>query len=158
MTQAVSEKPKARANRKILEVSTPSKRARAAERAFDDPRTEKDTSHPRVTPQGDIKTGLVLVQDQLANDFMCYRNEQVQVLKEQFPYDREMHYVDRFYPHAKGGPLYLDSPQMKHEEKRCEKKAHVMLEAGLRYAFVLPTDYLEDVLERIADGVANRRR
>lgn len=136
----------------MLEVITPKKHAKAKKKAFDDPSPTPDKPHPRVT-----RPGLTLVQDQVANDFMCYRNEPVEEMKTAFPYDREMHYCDRFYPHAPGGPMYIDSPQMKHEEDRCVKKAHAMLEAGLRYAYVLPMDYLDNVLERIASGMANRR-
>ena len=133
--------------------------ARGRKKKFDDPTADHtpDQPHPALkSVQRISKEQMESVHNQLAEDFQYFRNELVECLAEEFPYDRDLQYVDRYYPNAKGGPLYIDSPQTKYEEEACQKKAHSMLGAGLRYCFILPGEYLEDVLkrfERVLDDV-----
>jgi hypothetical protein len=113
---------------------------------------EAELQGPSATPGGPPR--LYAIADQVADDVLYYRNEYVKALETAFPYDKDMMYIDRYYPGAQGGPLYIDSPATRAEEEKCMKKAHVMLEANIRYAFILPGEFLEDVLKRIGDGLA----
>lgn len=137
----------------------PNKRARkqdAKVKAAEDARKPPADPATGMAPRNSDGTAkLYAVPDQVADDIVYYRNEHVKALAEAFPADKDMMYVDRFYPNAKGGPLYIDSPATRLEEKNCLEKAHVMLKAKLRYAFVLPGDFLEDVLKRMEDGLAD---
>ena len=114
---------------------------------------KSDVEHP-LTAAGRFLT----VEDNLADDCVYYRNEKVACLEAQFPYDKDMIYVDRYYPHAKCGPLYIDSPATRAEQSKCEQKAHVMLDAGLKYAFILPGEFLEDVIKRMGHVLADHSR
>lgn len=123
---------------------------------FDDPtlhRTEDKENPGVIHMNAQRKRDLQSVANQLADDFIYYRNERIDCLLEAFPYDGDMTYVDRFYPHAPKGAIYIDSPQTRQEQTKCEKKAHVMLKAGLKYCFIIPGEFLEDVLKRVQNVV-----
>lgn len=44
--------------------------------------------------------------------------------------------VQKFFPYAAGGPLYVDEPTDPQEERECIKKAVAMKAEGLRYVVI----------------------
>lgn len=50
------------------------------------------------------------VDEQLAQDKLFYKNYHVVELKDKFPNHPKAWIVDKYYPYAIGGPLYLDKP------------------------------------------------
>lgn len=57
-------------------------------------------------------------------------------------------YVDKFFPHAKEGPLLIDEPSSVYDFEECLKKKKLMEEKGLRYLIVVPKKNPEEILEQ----------
>ena len=55
-----------------------------------------------------------------------------------FPHSASMRYVLWYFPHAIGGPLYIDEPTTKQEIEACEKKSKAIkvLNNGYRYIYI----------------------
>lgn len=90
--------------------------------------------------------------DQIAQSDHWFRNEPIPHALELFPIDRalwNMRYADLFYPHAKGGKLYLDTPGSMAEIKLCEQKIIAYRKKGVRYSYILPNDDVIDALLRL---------
>lgn len=73
--------------------------------------------------------------ERVAGDQLFYRNYYYPGSKQEFSQDH-MRTVDRYFPYAEGGPLYVDEPMMPHEEEDCEKKRAAMKRLGLRYLVI----------------------
>lgn len=82
------------------------------------------------------RADLLGVSAEVAQDTLCNRNWPWKNARSHFPLDPLMRTVDKFYPNAKGGPLYVDEPETEGDAKRYEKKRAVMKVEGLRYIVV----------------------
>jgi hypothetical protein len=109
--------------------------------------TFDDKPNP-LAERAEVRRRYPQTEDELAGDLMCYRNEKAQPLVEAFPFERDLQYISKFYPYAKGGPLYIDCPMTKLEEQRSLKKVSPMLKAGKRFYYVNPGESSGDVLKR----------
>ncbi len=58
----------------------------------------------------------------LAESDFCKINFYHPALKANFPGNGKLWSVDKFYPYAKGGPLFVDEPRFPYEIKNCEMK------------------------------------
>lgn len=58
--------------------------------------------------------------------------------------------VDKFFPYADGGPLFVDEVNRLEDKKLFEKKTEVMKQLGHRYVAILPGMTELDVRERIS--------
>lgn len=94
------------------------------------------------------KSNLYSTSDKLAQDKMYYVNYRWRNT-DQFNPDRKYFYVDKYYPFAVGGPLFIDEPHHKDEFARCEKKAIEMRELKLRYIYVIPEKPIEELLNQL---------
>lgn len=68
-----------------------------------------------------------------------------------FPHDPLLRTVDRYFPHAVGGPLHVDQPTTAQDVENCKRKAEAMKSEGLRYCYVPPSTDVEKA-ERDDDG------
>lgn len=66
------------------------------------------------------------------SDF-CKINHYHPLLREKFPGNSKMWSVDKYYPHAKGGPLYIDEPKLDYRIQESKKKLAEFEKAGVRY-------------------------
>ena len=62
-----------------------------------------------------------------------------------FPNEPIMRTVDRYYPMAEGGPIFIDEPMYDDDLPVCEKKAKFLREKGIRYIYLTKTTTLHDV-------------
>lgn len=66
-----------------------------------------------------------------------------------FPYNPLLRTVDRYFPYAKGGPLFLDLVQTKNEEQGCKLKAAAMKYEGQRYVYITAEMTLQDAIDQL---------
>lgn len=107
---------------------------------------DKHTIRLREIKHSEFQT----VYEKLAEDRFCYRNWYYPGGKETFPYSREMHVVDRFYPYAAGGPLAFDSVDRDADKTVFEIKREALKKAGIRYVMVKPDTDLLEAMEQLA--------
>lgn len=91
-------------------------------------------------------TELALVSEQVAGCKFHNKNWCVPDADRLFPYETRLRYVDRHFPHAMGGELYVDEPKTEEQISICEKKGAILRQAGLRYCYITKDMKAEDVL------------
>ena len=90
--------------------------------------------------------------EMLAQSDFAMKNEPIPHGLELFPpYNNLwfMRYANLYYPHAKGGPLYIDMPISRIEEKYCEKKLEAYRKKGIRYTYIKSGDDAYDAAMRL---------
>lgn len=94
------------------------------------------------------------IPDQIAEHDHWLKNEPMPFANELFPFEisrHQMRYADLFYPYAKGGPVYIDTPVNEYEISWCEQKLAYQ-KKGVRYTFVKPNEDVADALLRLHVG------
>lgn len=89
------------------------------------------------------------ISDQVAGHGLSYRNYYWPGGKQAFPSDFRMHHVDKFYPFAQGGPLFVDEASQK-EHRDLKAKKEIMEKLGHRYLIIQPNMTLLEATEAIA--------
>ena len=90
------------------------------------------------------------LSDKLAEDKLCHLNYYYPGSKIAFPQDQKYQTVDKYYPYAKGGPLFIDEPSRMESTAPYLKKQQIMKELGHRYLLVLPGMSELDCYEALA--------
>ncbi len=90
------------------------------------------------------------------SDHWC-RNEPIPFGLEFFPHEWFMRYSDLFYPSAKGGKLYIDTPMSATEIMYCERKLKAYHSKGVRYTYIISNEDAESVLMRLDPILPNGR-
>lgn len=67
-----------------------------------------------------------------------------------FPHEWACRCVDKYYPLAEGGPLFVDMPKLKEDEADCNKKRIFMQRAGFRYLVITKRTDLYDAQLQLA--------
>ena len=92
------------------------------------------------------------VADRVANDGFCHRNFSVPLLREAFPLTNKMWFVDKMYPYAESGPLFVDEPRSLDEKAMCEEKRKVLADAKVQYLVInenmTATDCIQELNRR----------
>lgn len=113
-----------------------------------------------ITPQTESKNvsavlerrrDLLSLTDRLAGDRFYYRNHYYAGGDAAFPGrdNEKLRRVDKYYPNAQGGPLFIDEPRFPSEIALCEKKKAILESQGVRY-MILDRNIPEDqLLERL---------
>ncbi len=92
------------------------------------------------------------IPDQLAQSDHWMRNEPIPHGLDLFPPESNlfhMRYADLFYPYAKGGRLYIDTPISKIEENYCIQKLKAYQSKGVRYTYILAQDDVTEPMLRL---------
>ncbi len=92
------------------------------------------------------------IPDEVAQSDHWMRNEPIPHGLDLFPPDSslwQMRYSDLFYPVAKGGPLYIDTPGSATEIMWCEQKMKAYHAKKVRYTYITAHDDASDVLMRL---------
>jgi hypothetical protein len=79
----------------------------------------------------------------IAEDTVCNRNWPWRNARKHFETEPLMRTVDKFYPWAKEGPLYVDEPETEGDEKNCARKRAALESEGCRY-IVITKDMTEE--------------
>lgn len=115
----------------------------------------KDDASPEVQDQKKIdrinafRRSLTKTPDKVADSNLSYRNWQVPGGMKLFPNDWRCRVCDLYYPHAAGGPLFIDTPSIKFDVDRCERKLKVFSENGIRYTYIANNETHQQALERL---------
>lgn len=77
------------------------------------------------------------------------RNWKFKNADKHFPHHPIMRRVEKYFPYAAGGPLFLDEPTSELEIKECQQKALVMAKEGLRYCYITRDMTLEEIRKQL---------
>lgn len=88
--------------------------------------------------------------EKIAKDKLYYRNYYYPGGKGAFPEFPVLQTVDKFFPYAEGGPLFVDEVSRTTDTKLIEKKTEVMRSLGHRYVAIMPGMSELDIRERLA--------
>lgn len=98
------------------------------------------------------RNALITLADQIARDkTVVYKNHPWPGGAKSFPNEFKLHTVSLYYPHAEGGPLFIDEPMFPHEVETCKRKAVVMKQLGHRYAYIDRDATLDDVVLQLGE-------
>lgn len=108
----------------------------------------------------DIMKGTITSKDiseKIAESRVLFRSWKNDGLKAAFPHERRLWTTEKYYPDAKGGPLYIDEPQGTQEVAECERKREVMKKLGHRYLVIRVGTDLFAAMQQLglAHGVDN---
>lgn len=95
-------------------------------------------AHRSALARYNSRNDLISIADKVAGDAMFFSGHKWPDSNKHFPEDDEamMRFVDKFYPHAVGGMLYVDEPKNLSEVDRCEVKRKIMKKLKLRYVVI----------------------
>jgi hypothetical protein len=105
----------------------------------DDKSKDQETpAHRRALARMDGRKTFVGLPDQVARDTLFFGNYKWPGADREYPDepDAMMRFVTRYYPHAEGGPLYIDQPRSHREVERCEEKRRAFKKLRLRYVVI----------------------
>ena len=94
-----------------------------------------------------------VTQDEFTSELLianvCFRNYPYPGRMEAFGSLPEFQTVDKYYPLAKGGPLFVDEPQDEGDIEICKKKAAAIRKHGGRYLYITQTTDLFEVMKQL---------
>lgn len=131
------------------------------------PRDLDSPEHRRALQRLEDRQKFVTIADQIARETLFLRNYRWPGSTVRFPddIDANMRFVTKYYPHAEGGPLFVDEPSTFREVIDSYKKQKILKELGFRCIIVEHQHYtpegnivqastLTDVLEQLEDKSA----
>lgn len=87
--------------------------------------------------------------ERIAKDSLYYRNHYYAGGKQIFPDKPELQTVDKYFPYAEGGPLFIDELTLMDNPKTFEMKTQKMKELGHRYIAIDPKMTDLQIMERL---------
>jgi hypothetical protein len=100
------------------------------------------------------KSGFRTVAEQVAESGFYYRGYSMGALKEKFSqtgYNPKLWTVSRYFPHAKGGPLYVVEPRSPSEAEEAAQKVKALRALGHRAVIIQASDTIDDVRQRMLE-------
>lgn len=91
---------------------------------------------PKVERKVLDRSALLGISAKIAGSTICNRNWPWKNARTHFQNQPLLVTVDKYYPWAEGGALFVDEPVTAEEEKMCEKKAPFLKKEGLRYLVI----------------------
>lgn len=85
----------------------------------------------------------------VAESSIYTRNWKFKNADQHYPHHPVMRRVEKHFPYAVGGPLFLDEPTADLEIQECKQKALVMAQEGLRYCYITRDMTLEEVRKQL---------
>jgi hypothetical protein len=116
-------------------------------------RSDDNFGPPQVSfigaqPSSQIVTNVTL-SDEIAKSRMIIRNVAYKGAREAFPYEPQHQTVERFFPLAEGGPLYVDMAMDPEAEAACQRKLKVMRENKSRYLILRKDIDIFDAMKQL---------
>ncbi|HCW05855.1 MAG TPA: hypothetical protein DGG95_00625 [Cytophagales bacterium] len=115
-----------------------------------------EESEVEKTPDNDAVTQKILARqanktlaEQVANHHFYYRNFYWPGGKQVFPSQYRMHHVDKYFPYAEGGPLFVDEVEA-NDPRSFEEKKVAMKKLGHRYLVITKDMTLLHAYEALA--------
>ena len=91
------------------------------------------------------------VADKLAGDREIRKNKIIDAIRVQYPDKAYLWHIEKYYPYAEGGPLYIDEPVKEWELQECAEKVPLMKKLGLRYVVLKPHMTMFEALEQLGE-------
>lgn len=91
------------------------------------------------------------VIDTIADSKFHILNFKWEGAEKDFPYEPQFRHVRFYYPNAKGGPLFVDMPQLPHEIELCKRKQVLLKFRGYRYLVFSRGMSVADALEELGE-------
>lgn len=91
--------------------------------------------------------------ENIAEDKFQYRNQFFPDLAKAFPDCRDLHYVDRYFPYAKTGPIAFDEANRLNtplEIEGMKLKKKVLAKNGVKYVLLMPDTTELEALEQLS--------
>jgi len=89
------------------------------------------------------------IADEVACSDHWVRNEPIPHGLDLFPQEWFMRYSDLFYPVAKGGGIWIDTPSNGIDQDRAERKLQAYRKMGVRYTYIAANEGATEVLMRL---------
>lgn len=116
------------------------------------PKDQDSPEHRRALARHEDRKKFVTIGDQIARETLYLRNYRWPESSKYFPDDIDAHlrFVTKYYPHAEGGPLFVDEPTNHREIVESYKKQKLLRKCGFRAIVVEPQHYTPE--GRLAPG------
>jgi len=112
---------------------------------------EDSPAHRNALRRAELKGQFISISDQVAQSNLFFRNYKLP-LKVKIPVDHpDAQIVTKFYPHAKGGPLYVDEPIAAVTIDRAYLRQKILKSFGLRHIVIEKDSSLEHALEQLGE-------
>jgi hypothetical protein len=92
------------------------------------------------------------IVEQITKSKITFKNWKYPDAEKLFPNQPIMRTVDKYYPMAEGGPLFMDEPMYEDDLQICQKKAEFLKKNGHRYVYLTKTTTIHDVAQQL--GIA----
>jgi hypothetical protein len=138
-------------NSKVSGIHIPSATANLKEKDAQGLNDRLDGKPQRTNLVGMTRRQYSKITDEVADSDHYVRNEPIPFGLDLFPNEWRMRYSDLFYPAAKGGGIYIDTPGAPWELVACAKKHEAYAAKGVRYTYVGPHEDAADVLMRLTN-------
>jgi hypothetical protein len=116
------------------------------------PEPEVEVKKDRMLRVAEKRNALVTLADQIArNKTVVYKSYPYPGGAKHFPNEPKLTIVSLYYPHAEGGPLFIDEPMFSHEVESCKRKSVAMTALGHRYCFIGREATIEDVVAQLGE-------
>lgn len=87
--------------------------------------------------------------EKIARDQLFYRNHYYPGGREAFAFNIRGATVDKYFPYAEGGPLFIDEVLRTEDQELFKKKTEIMKSLGHRYVAIMPGMTELDITERL---------
>jgi hypothetical protein len=137
-------------------IAPESKKQRMAEIYPDsEPKETETAAHRRALQKYEEKQQFLYPVERIAQDKLVIRKTKFPGADEAYPDVTQslFRFVDKFYPHAKGGPLWVDEPRNEKEIYRAYERHKVMKKLGLRHLVVEKDSTYEHLLEQLGESL-----
>lgn len=109
-------------------------------------KTQADARHRNAMRKFEIRKRFISLAAQIAEDNLFITNVKYPGADKTYPdpKDADFRYVNKMYPNAKGGPLYVDEPITERDMLRSYARQKIIKKLGLRYIVIEKDSTLED--------------
>lgn len=109
------------------------------------------------------KKGFHTLAEKIAESTIYIRNYKFPMADQRIPpqVNPDFKFVDKFFPYAKGGPLYVDEPRDDKDTQLSFEKQRILIHLGMRHLVVEDSSTLIDVItqiERVDNELEQRRK
>lgn len=91
------------------------------------------------------------VPEQIAKSKVHFRNYEFKDAKKEFPYHRNLRFIEKMYPYALPTPLLVDQPETPQDVADCITKATVLKRLGFRYLVLTKSMTYEEAMESLGE-------
>jgi hypothetical protein len=111
-------------------------------------------AHRSALARYEVKKQYLYPIERITQDHTVVRNVKFPDADKYYPNSTQalFRFVSKFYPNAKGGPLWVDEPKNEGEIYRAYERQKVMKKIGLRHVVYEKDTSYENLLEQLGEG------